>query len=74
MSTQNDLVRLVISSVGGQVALANALGVKQQTVSDWAKRGRFPTLRVLAIEKLTGFPRHELRPDIYPSEAGSASA
>ena len=49
--------------VGGVSALAKALGVTSQAVSQWR---RVPVERVLDAEKLTGIPRHEFRPDIYP--------
>jgi len=50
-----------------QQALADALEVTQGAVSQWMNK-RVPAERVLEFEKLTGIPRHELRPDIYPIE------
>lgn len=56
-------------AVGGQSALARALGLKSQgTVSGWIATGRVPAERVLAIEGLSRVPRHRLRPDVYPPE------
>ena len=50
--------------VGGAVALAKAIGgISSQAVSQWDK---VPVSRVLDVERITGVPRHELRPDIYP--------
>jgi DNA-binding transcriptional regulator YdaS (Cro superfamily) len=46
-----------------RMALAKALGVNRTAISQWT---RIPVMRVLKIERLTGIPRHELRPDIYP--------
>lgn len=63
-----------IKEAGGQVALANQLGVTQSLVSFWltsAKRG-VAAEYVIAIEKVTGVSRHDLRPDVFgprPSEA-----
>lgn len=54
-----------IVAAGSQSALAIALGIKRQAVSNWR---RVPPGRVLAIEKLTGISRHVLRPDIYGAQ------
>jgi Bacterial toxin YdaS len=52
-----------IKIAGGYRALARAAGVSHQSVMKWK---RVPPRRVLAVEELTGIPRHVLRPDIYP--------
>lgn len=59
-----------IAAVGSQQALAQALGITQQALSQWKLR-RVPAERVLDVERITGIPRHDLRPDIYPSEANA---
>lgn len=46
---------------GGLVALANALGIKHQALYGWT---RVPAERVLDMERITGIPRHEIRPDL----------
>jgi len=53
--------------LGGQVKLADALGVTPQAVYLWKKSGKVPAERVLAVEAATGggVTRHELRPDIF---------
>lgn len=43
----------VIKHFGSQVALADALGVKQPAVSNWKTRGSIPHLQQLRIEALT---------------------
>lgn len=45
------------------IELAKSLQVTPQAISQWE---RVPVMHVLKIEQLTGVPRHELRPDIYP--------
>jgi DNA-binding transcriptional regulator YdaS (Cro superfamily) len=52
-----------------QVALAHAVGVTPQAVSDVLKRGkRVPAEWCLKLEQATGgaIPAHALRPDLYP--------
>lgn len=44
-------------------SLATKLGLNKSTVSRWK---RIPAERVLQVEKATGIPREEIRPDIYP--------
>lgn len=63
-----------IEICGGQTKLAARLSTKQLTVrqaniSTWRNRDKkVPANMVLKIEAVTGVPRHELRPDIYPPE------
>jgi len=56
-----------IAAAGSPGELARNLGISAQAVSAWKLRG-IPAERVLAIERVTGVPRTELRPDIYPPE------
>lgn len=63
-------------AVGGTIArLAKMIGVTRSAVHQWP---RIPAERVLEVERVTGVPRHELRPDIYPppelAAAGNAGA
>lgn len=46
--------------------VASELGITAGAVSQW---DRVPAVRVIEVEKITGIPRHVLRPDIYPLEA-----
>ena len=62
---KNDALRAAIEKVGNARALAAALGVTAQALSQWH---RVPPMRVLDVERITGIPRHELRPDMYPAE------
>jgi DNA-binding transcriptional regulator YdaS (Cro superfamily) len=47
--------------------LARELRVSKQAVSGWK---RIPVQHVLMVERLTGWPRHQQRPDIYPPTGG----
>jgi DNA-binding transcriptional regulator YdaS (Cro superfamily) len=56
--------------------LAKSLRVNKTTVSRWAQK-EIPTDRIEAVEKATGIPPHELRPDLAsvfaPAETETAS-
>tara|TARA_A100001201_G_scaffold143757_1_gene147276 strand:+ start:21902 stop:22117 length:216 start_codon:yes stop_codon:yes gene_type:complete len=52
-----------VAHCGSKRQLALGLGIKPQSITDW--NGQVPVTRVLAVEKLTGISRHEIRPDIY---------
>lgn len=58
-------LELAIEAAGGVGALARSLGIAQPSVSNWKQ---IPSERVLNIEQLTGIPRTDLRPDLYPSD------
>lgn len=66
MSTEPPL-RLYREANGHSVAsLARLVGVNRSTFLRWEER-RVPAERVLDVERVTGVPRHELRPDLYPA-------
>lgn len=73
-SPEKSPVELIIEEAayrnGGQVGLAKALGVSAQAITKW-KDSRVPAERVLDFERVTGIPRHRIRPDIYPVEVAS---
>lgn len=57
---------------GNQSAFAKAVGTSQQRISYVAARGNaIPAELVIATERETGIPRHDLRPDLYPRPAPS---
>lgn len=63
MST--DALKRAIDKAGGQTDLARAIGTTQGHVSQWLRRGKVPADKVLLIERATGVPRQELRPDVF---------
>jgi len=58
---------------GGFEALAARLGTHVNTIRYWAHKG-VPLNRVLELERLTGIPREELRPDPIWHVAPSSKA
>lgn len=59
-------IDLAIGACGGLLPFSKLLGVSYQAVQKW--RRKVPAERVLAIEAISGVPRSELRPDLYPAE------
>lgn len=59
----------VIAHLGSQQALADALGIRSPSISEWRARGArgIPAERCLPIERATGgaVTRYELRPDVF---------
>ncbi len=63
-----DIVQRAAEKAGGVVALARELGIKHTSLYSWK---RVPAERVLEIERLSGIPAHELRPDIFKREVAA---
>lgn len=63
-------LKRAIAACGGPKALAGQVGVTAQAICQWDE---VPPLRVIAVERASGVPRYELRPDIYPPEQARAS-
>lgn len=57
-----------VEASGGVSRLAEAIGVTRSAVSQWP---RVPAERVIDVERISGVPRHELRPDIYPAPSAA---
>lgn len=66
-----DALERAISQAGGLTKFSQALAVSYQLVQGWrlqTRRFATPAEYVLRVERLTGVPRHDLRPDLYPAE------
>ena len=64
--SRNPLRRYRLAAELSLETLALSFGVNKTTVLRW-EEGRIPAERVLHIERVTGVPRHRLRPDLYPA-------
>jgi DNA-binding transcriptional regulator YdaS (Cro superfamily) len=53
-------IQEAVDVVGGQAAMAAALGVSQPAVSAWVVRGYAPIDRIAAIAELSGVERRRL--------------
>ncbi|MDF2975211.1 MAG: nitrate reductase delta subunit [Microvirga sp.] len=62
-------LKKAVAAMGGVSAFARALGVDRTAPYKW-RRG-VPAERVIAIERLTGVPREELRPDLYEKRSAA---
>jgi DNA-binding transcriptional regulator YdaS (Cro superfamily) len=68
-STEFEALQRAVQIAGGQSGLARAIETSQQRVWKWVNVSHSaPAEMVLAIERATGVPRWQLRPDIYPPE------
>ena len=59
-------LREILARHGNITRLARAVGVTRQAVSSWLEVGNVPPRHVLKVEQMTGIPRHQLNPEIYP--------
>lgn len=67
------LLRALSAVDNNQSEFARRVGCTQQIVSYWlANECAIAPQFVLAAERETGVPRHDLRPDIYPHESAAA--
>ena len=68
---KDPIIDLVVQKAGGPGRLAKALGIKSPSLYSWP---RIPAERVLEVERITGVPRHQLRPDLYPIDRPAPEA
>lgn len=52
----------IIEKAGGAARLASALGIARPSVCEWKL---VPPKRVADVARITGLPRHQIRPDLY---------
>lgn len=70
MAENKDIgLKRAIKMAGTGDKLAANLGISPQAISQWEK---IPLSRVFDVERVTGIPRHELRPDFFGEQAGAA--
>lgn len=60
----NTFDEIIARCGGSQAACAAALGIKQQAVAHWRRRG-IPLLRAVQLERVFGIPKEAVRPDIF---------
>lgn len=63
---QDPIIQKAIAKAGNAASLAAALGITRHAVYQWK---RIPVDRVVAVERATGIPRAELRPDVFGEAA-----
>ncbi len=66
MKPKSREVLRAIKAAGSIAKLAEAVGTSKQAVHAWYM---IPLNRVWDVEKATGIPHHELRPDFFGKEA-----
>ena len=69
----NSVFKRIVDHFGSKRKLAEALGVKPQSVQKWDRQ--IPAERVLEIERLTDgdVTRFEIRPDVFGEEPDAAA-
>lgn len=66
---KSDALTKAIRACGSAKELASRLGISIQAVSQWRE---VPVGRVLDVERATGIPRRELRPDLFGDQPAAA--
>ena len=60
-----------VKKAGGGAKVARPLNLTRQAIYQWK---RVPAEHVLTLERLSGVPRYQIRPDIYPAPDADAGA
>lgn len=66
-----DLQTALSEPKGIRLKIAKQCGITHGAVWQWK---RVPAERVIDVERVTGIPRHLLRPDIFPNPAHEENA
>lgn len=63
---QKAMLNLLVDNFGSQAGLAKALGVSDQVVCNWVRRGRISATMAEKAQDVTAgkFDKRELRPDV----------
>lgn len=71
--TPEEALQKAVVECGTAAELSRRIGVTAQAINQWKVA---PPLRVLEIERATDgkVSRHQLRPDMYPTEQSEAAA
>lgn len=69
MIEKDEALKRALKAVGGGDKLAAKLEISPQAISQWE---RIPLKRVFEVERATGIPHNELRPDFFGEKAGAA--
>ena len=58
-------INRAIDLAGGVARVAQHFGIHHSAICRWRERGQIPAARVPDLARLTGIPRHQLRPDLW---------
>ncbi len=74
MGMSKDALKRAIEAAGSQKRLACVIGTSQSQVWYWLERAKkgVPGEFAIAIERVTGVSRHDLRPDLFGPEIPAA--
>jgi DNA-binding transcriptional regulator YdaS (Cro superfamily) len=60
--TMTEIITQICKPNGGVTHIAKALGISRQAIYQWKE---IPPKHLVALEKITGVPRAEMRRDLY---------
>lgn len=69
--------KAAVASIGSQGGMADLIGMTQSAISKIISAGKWcphDDGAVLKVEAATGISRHDLRPDLYPSDSAPSRA
>lgn len=59
---RSKIIENACEEAGGMRALGRAMGIPYQSIQAWKE---IPAQHILTIERVTGIPREQLRPELY---------
>ena len=69
MNTLNPVENAIKAAGGKKADLARLVGISHEAIRRWGINKQIPLKRVADVSRLTGIPRHELRPDFWDKES-----